>query len=538
MVLSISPEAVAGEAGGLSPNVRNMLDMRGITKRFGATLANDAVDFSVLQGEIHALLGENGAGKSTLMQILYGMVQPDSGEILVAGREVRIGSPRDAIAAQVGMIHQEFMLVPSLTVTENVVLGLGTGGERLKLAAAAQRIADISAEHGLAVNPWDKVEDLPIGVQQRVEILKLLYRDARLLILDEPTAVLTPQEVSGLFDVLRSLVQRQRAVVIVTHKLREIMAIAQRVTVLRHGRLTGVVRTAQTSEHELARLMVGRDVNLHLEKPTLAAGAAVLEIDSLHVCDNHGHSKVKGVDLSIRAGEILGIAGVDGNGQSELAEAIFNLRRIESGHVRVAGQDLTHETVGDHHAAGLAYVPADRRGVGALTSLSIADNAVLGQHRYFAKRGIRDFRAIREHAAALMKRFDVRVSGMEVPAGKLSGGNLQKVILGREVMRAPRVLVVEQPTRGLDVGAIEVVWRELIAQRAAGMAILLISAELEEILNLSDRVAVIHDGHMMGIVEATDADATEIGLMMAGVASQGSPARRATGNRALGEARA
>jgi ABC-type uncharacterized transport system ATPase subunit len=538
MVLSISPEAVAGEAGGLSPNVRNMLDMRGITKRFGATLANDAVDFSVLQGEIHALLGENGAGKSTLMQILYGMVQPDSGEILVAGREVRIGSPRDAIAAQVGMIHQEFMLVPSLTVTENVVLGLGTGGERLNLAAAAQRIADISAEHGLAVNPWDKVEDLPIGVQQRVEILKLLYRDARLLILDEPTAVLTPQEVSGLFDVLRSLVQRQRAVVIVTHKLREIMAIAQRVTVLRHGRLTGVVRTAQTSEHELARLMVGRDVNLHLDKPTLAASAAVLEIDSLHVRDNHGHSKVKGVDLSIRAGEILGIAGVDGNGQSELAEAIFNLRRIESGHVRVAGQDLTHETVGDHHAAGLAYVPADRRGVGALTSLSIADNAVLGQHRYFAKRGIRDFRAIREHAAALMKRFDVRVSGMEVPAGKLSGGNLQKVILGREVMRAPRVLVVEQPTRGLDVGAIQVVWRELIAQRAAGMAILLISAELEEILNLSDRVAVIHDGHIMGIVEATDADATEIGLMMAGVASQGSPARCATGNRALGEARA
>ncbi|CAB3791159.1 ABC transporter ATP-binding protein [Pararobbsia alpina] len=520
MVLATSPEASAGEAGGSPSKVRTMLEMRRITKRFGATLANDAIDFSVMQGEIHALLGENGAGKSTLMQILYGMVQPDSGEILVANREVRIESPRDAIAAQVGMIHQEFMLVPSLSVVENVVLGLGHTGERLDLAAAARRIAEISEEHGLSVNPWDKVEDLPIGVQQRVEILKLLYRDARLLILDEPTAVLTPQEVTGFFNVLRSLVQQQRAVVIVTHKLREIMSIAQRVTVLRHGRLSGVVHTAQTDEHGLARLMVGRDVNLHVDKPALAAGKTALDIEQLHVRDHLGQPKVRGIDLSVRAGEILGIAGVDGNGQSELAEAILNLRKIESGHVRVAGEDVTHETVARHHAAGLAYVPADRRSVGALTSLSIADNAMLGRHRHFSKRGLRDLRAIREHAAALMKRFDVRASGMDVPAGKLSGGNLQKVIFGREAMRAPKVLVVEQPTRGLDVGAIEVVWQALIAQRAAGTAIVLISAELEEILNLSDRVAVIHGGRIMGIVDAANADATEIGLMMAGATAR------------------
>lgn len=494
------------------------LTARQIVKRFASVVANDRVDFDVGRGEIHALLGENGAGKSTLMQIVYGQYAMDSGEILIEGQPARIRHTRDAIDRGIGMIHQEFMLVRRFSVVENVVMGLDAGkGPMVDLKAAAVRLKELSQRHGLQVDPWQLVEHLPVGVQQRVEILKLLYRDARLLILDEPTAVLTPQETEALFCVLRELAADGRSIVIVTHKLKEIMAISDRVTIMRDGRVVASVKTSESSEDELARLMVGRDVSLRASKAARPAGRDVLRIEGLHVADHRGHSAVAGVDLTVREGEILGLAGVDGNGQSELAEAIMNLRPVRQGRVLLGDVDLTSASPAEHHRHGLAYVPADRRHVGSLTDLSIGRNAILGRQGAFTNgMGLMDEHKIAGFAAGLIERFDVRPRNPAYIAGKLSGGNLQKVILGREVMRDPAAIVVEQPTRGLDVGAIEAVWREIIAQRDAGKAILLISAELEEILNLADRIAVIYEGRIMGIVEAKDASLASIGMMMAG----------------------
>ncbi len=494
-----------------------------IGKRFPPDIiANDRVSFRIEQGEIHALLGENGAGKSTLMQILYGVYRRDSGEIRVAGERVEFASPADAIRHGIGMIHQEFMLVRPFTVAENVAMGTAAHGPgRFDLGAVAARLRELSARFGLDVDPGAKIEHLPVGVQQRVEILKLLYHEANVLILDEPTAVLTPQEVARLFDVLKALKAAGKSVVIVTHKLREVLDIADRVTVLRDGRTIATRETAGTDERALARLMVGRDVLLRANKPAQVAGRCLLRVEGITVTDQGGRRRVTDVSLEVAAGEILGIAGVDGNGQSELVDALFGLRPLSAGRVSLDGAEISALGPAARRQRRLAYLPADRRHVGTVATLSIADNAILGAHRGFARwRGFwRDRAKAASHARALITRFGVRAPGADFPAGKLSGGNLQKVMLGREVMRDPAVLIVEQPTRGLDVGAIETVWAELLAQRAQGRGLLLVSAELEEILNLADRIAVMFDGRVMGVVRAADADVASLGLMMAGAAA-------------------
>ena len=502
--------------------------LRGIVKRFPGVLANDHVDFDIRKGEIHALLGENGAGKSTLMQVLYGQYGRDSGDILIDGKPCQLDNTRDAIRLGIGMIHQEFMLVRRFSVVENVVMGMDDDGDMIiDLDKAADRLRQLSKLHGLQVNPADIIEKLPVGVQQRVEILKLLYRNARLLILDEPTAVLTPQETAGLFAVLRSLASKGHSIVIVTHKLHEILEISDRVTIMRDGRVVGSVETRQSSKEELARLMVGRDVVLRATKAPKVPGKTLLEVTKLRARDARGNKALDGVDLSIREGEILGIAGVDGNGQSELASAIMNLIPISSGGVRFDGEDVTHVSPAGHHKRGMAYVPADRRHVGALGELPIHRNAILGRHREFASRfGMMSEPKILAFAQTLIERFGIRPTNPAYLAGKLSGGNLQKLILGREVMADPRAIVIEQPTRGLDVGAIEVVWREIIAQRDAGKAILLISAELEEIFNLADRIAVLYEGRIVGVVDTADATMEKIGLMMAGEPHDGTVGER------------
>jgi ABC-type uncharacterized transport system ATPase subunit len=498
--------------------VKRTLEMRNIVKRFPGVLANDHANLTIQAGEIHALLGENGAGKSTLMQILYGFHRMDSGEILIDGARIHLSSPRDAIALGIGMVHQEFMLVRPFSVVENTILGLReSGGPTLDLRKASQKLKSLSDRHGLALDPHAEVQSLPIGVQQRVEILKLLYRDARLLILDEPTAVLTKQEKDQLFAVLRGLRVEGRSILLVTHKLNEIMEIADRVTVMRDGKSVATRAVGTTSEQDLTSLMVGRDVNLRTDKLPRQPGEPLLQVSDLRVIDEKGREKVSGVTLEVRAGEILGIAGVDGNGQSHLAEAIMHLREVKSGGVLLGHADVTNLSVARHHAAGLAYVPAARRHVGSVTEMSVADNAILGLQRKYTRGIFRNAREARASAGMLVERFGVRGSGVDRAAGKLSGGNLQKLILGREIMRGAEVLVVEQPTRGLDVGAVESVWRELLRERQEGKAILLISAELEELLNLADRIAIMFEGRIMGVVDAAGASAEEIGSMMAGI---------------------
>jgi general nucleoside transport system ATP-binding protein len=492
--------------------------MRGIVRRFPGVVANDHVDFTLEAGEIHALLGENGAGKSTLMQVLYGFHRLDAGEIFMRGERVRISSPKDAISLGIGMVHQEFMLVHPFTVVENVVLGLKQG-RVLDLKSAARRLRDLSSRHHLQIDPGSRVSTLPIGVQQRVEILKLLYRDASVIILDEPTAVLTPLEKDHLFAVLRGLRAEGRSIVIVTHKLNEIMELADRVTVMRDGRVVATRVTDATSADELARLMVGRDVNLHANRTKIDRGPCVLSIADLHVKDESGQEKVRGVTLDVYAGEIVGIAGVDGNGQSQLAQAILNLLTTTQGEISLRGQDVTDLSVAEHRALGISYVSADRRRVGSVAELSITDNAILGSQRSRLRGLFIDRVKVKAHAQALVQRFGVRAASIDTPVRKLSGGNLQKVILGREILHgltATRtgVMIVEQPTRGLDVGAIEAVWRELLRERERGTAILLISAELEELLNLADRIAVMYAGKIVGIVDAREVSVQDLGMMM------------------------
>ena len=498
--------------------VKHTLEMKNIVKRFPGVLANDHVNLTLHAGEIHALLGENGAGKSTLMQILYGFHSMDSGEILIDGERVDLGSSKDAIALGIGMVHQEFMLVRPFSVVETTVLGLREGpGPLLDLRRASEKLKALSDRHGLALDPAAKVGMLPVGVQQRVEILKLLYRDARLLILDEPTAVLTPGEKDQLFAILRQLREDGRSVVIVTHKLKEVMEIADRVTVMRDGQVVATRMIGSTSERELTYLMVGREVNLRADKSSQKPGESILQIAELRADDESGREKVRGLSLEVHAGEILGIAGVDGNGQSELAQAIMHLREIKSGHVLLNGAEVTRLSVARHRSMGVCYVPADRRRVGSVTGMSVADNAILGLQRKYARGLFRNIDDAREFAQALVVRFGIRSSGIDFAAGKLSGGNLQKLILGREITRGSAVLVVEHPTRGLDVGAVEAVWRELLLARQEGKAILLISAELDELLNLADRIAVMFEGRIMGIVDAAAASVEEIGSMMAGI---------------------
>ncbi|MFW5940511.1 MAG: ABC transporter ATP-binding protein [Chloroflexota bacterium] len=497
-----------------------LLELRDITKRFPGVLANDHINLSVRAGEVHALLGENGAGKSTLMNILYGLYERDGGEIFVRGERATIESPADAIALGIGMIHQDFMLIPRFTVVENVVMGEGAddGGPLLNLQDAALRLEKLSKMYGLAVDPHARVADLSVGEEQRVEILKLLYRDATVLIMDEPTAVLTPQECEALFGVLRTLAEQGHAIIFITHKLHEVMTFSNRVTVLRDGQVVAVRETEDTDSAELAHLMVGREVNFQVDRQPHTPGDNVLEVSDLRVLDNVGRQKVRGVSFAVRQGEILGLAGVEGNGQSELAEALMNLREVQAGTVRVAGTDVTHRSPAQHRESGIGYIPADRRKVGSVGELSIAENSILGALESYTRlrRMVIHDRRVQAHARKLVQDFDVRTPSVTFAAGKLSGGNLQKVVLGRELMHDPQVLIVEQPTRGLDVGAAGYVRRQLIEERQRGMAILLISAELEEILALSDRIAVMFAGQLMGIVHLEDADMSTLGLMMGG----------------------
>src|SRR5690349_15893039 len=489
------------------------LELRGITKRFGSLVANDAIDFELAPGEVHALLGENGAGKSTLMNVLYGLYQPDAGEIRMNGEPVRISSPRHAIEAGIGMVHQHFMLIPVMTVAENVVLASEpTSGPFLDLAAARKRVLDVSNSHGLAVNPDARVEEISVGMQQRVEIVKALYRNAQVLILDEPTAVLTPQEATDLFRILNTLRNDMgTSVIFITHKLGEVLDIADRITVLRRGRAVETVPREGATEESLARLMVGREVLLRVHKDAAHPEKPVLEVRDLHVADDRGLEAVQGLSLEARAGEIVGIAGVDGNGQAELVEAITGLRRPTAGTITVSGPDLTRLD------AGIGHIPEDRHRRGLVLEFSLAENLALRDYRRapVSRLGILSPRRIVSKARGLLEEFDVRGGGPQTPASALSGGNQQKVVIAREVSDNPDLLVAAQPTRGLDVGAIEFVHRRLVEERDRGRAILLVSFELDEILGLSDRILVMYRGQVVGEY-GPDVSELELGVAMAG----------------------
>jgi general nucleoside transport system ATP-binding protein len=496
--------------------------MRGISKRFPGVIANENVDFDLRRGEIHALLGENGAGKSTLMNILAGLYHQDSGTIQVQGQTVSFSSPRDAINNGIGMVHQHFMLVPSMTVTENILLGLGEPRFRLQLNAYHRKIAEVGDRFGLKVDPRAKVWQLSVGEQQRVEILKMLYRGARVLIMDEPTAVLAPQEIEHLFQTLRSMVASGKSIIFISHKLHEVMAISDRVTVLRKGQVTAAgIITSQISRPELARLMVGREVIFSLEKKPLQAGETVLEIDQVHVLNDKGFPALRGVSLNVRAGEIVGLAGVAGNGQSELSQVITGLRRSTQGRILLNGKDITHTPIASSVRRAVSYVPEDRTHVGTAPNLSITDNVIMKKYRQppISNGLVLDMEAASRFANQLKDTYEIIVPNVETPVRLLSGGNLQRVILAREISGQPAFMVAVQPTRGLDVGAIEGVHRLLLAQREVGAAVLLISEELEELLGVSDRVYVIYEGRIMGeiLVDSDDPSQLEnIGLMMTG----------------------
>ena len=495
------------------------LELRGITKRFGSLVANDRIDLAVAPGQVHALLGENGAGKTTLMNVLYGLLQPDEGEILLDGQAARFHSPKDAIAAGIGMVHQHFMLVPVFTVAENVTLGIEETNHRTGLLdrrKTRRDVRELSRRYGLEVDPDALVENLPVGIQQRVEIVKALVRQATVLILDEPTAVLTPAETEDLFRIIRQLKDGGTSVVFISHKLKEVQAIADTITVLRRGAVVGQ-RPPSATEDELAALMVGRNVQLRVSKEAAQPGEVVLDLSDLTVADETGRVWVDGISFQVRAGEILGVAGVQGNGQTELCEALMGLRPSVAGQVTLAGHDLTHATPAQRLRAGLAYIPEDRQEDGLIGDFSVADNMVLDQYNQppFASGINLNLGAIASRAAELVTEFDVRTTSAGTLVGTLSGGNQQKVILARELAREPKLLVASQPTRGLDVGSIEFVHRRIIQQRDHGVAVLIVSAELDEIYALADRIAVMYEGKITGFRPPT-VPAEELGRLMAG----------------------
>jgi general nucleoside transport system ATP-binding protein len=500
------------------------VQLRGITKRFPGVVACDGVDLSVDSGEVHALLGENGAGKSTLMNILFGLYRPDEGEILLDDQAHSFRSPADAIAAGIGMVHQHFMLVPVFTVAENVMLGVEPTGPlgRLERGEAHRRVVELSERFGLAVDPEATIEDLPVGVQQRVEILKALYRDARCLILDEPTAVLTPTEIAELMEIVRQLAEGDRSVIFISHKLREVLGIADEISVLRNGKVVGHTTPDETNEQALATMMVGRDVKLVVDKAPPTPGEPVLDVDDLVVGDDRGHRVVDGVSFEVKAGEIVALAGVQGNGQTELVEAITGMRPPRSGSVRFDGRDVTGWAPDDLFRAGLAHVPEDRQRDGLIGSFAVSSNLVLNQieERPFSRRLRIDRRAVREHAEELVEQFDVRTASVQSAVSTLSGGNQQKVIIAREFFHADRLLVLSQPTRGLDVGSIQYIHRQVVAKRDEGVGVLLNSSELDEVLALADRVAVIYRGRIVGIVDREEASRERIGLLMAGAVEE------------------
>ena len=497
----------------------NVIEMREITKVFGEFVANDKINLELRKGEIHALLGENGAGKSTLMNMLAGLLEPTSGEIVVNGQVVKLDSPSKAASLGIGMVHQHFMLVEAFTVAENIILGSElTKNGVLDIARATREINELSERYGLAVNPSAKVADISVGAQQRVEILKTLYRGADILIFDEPTAVLTPSEIDELMAIMKNLVKEGKSIILITHKLDEIRAVSDRVTVIRRGKSIETVEIAGSTNADLAEMMVGRSVSFKTEKQEAQPKEVVLSIKDLVVNENRGVPAVKNLSLDVRAGEIVGIAGIDGNGQSELIQAITGLRKIESGSVELKGQSIVGLHPRQITEMSVGHVPEDRHRDGLVLEMMISENIALQTYykEPLSKKGILNYTNIIGYAKQLMQEFDVRAASEIVPASALSGGNQQKAIIAREVDRNPDLLIVSQPTRGLDVGAIEYIHKRLIQERDNGKAVLVVSFELDEILNVSDRIAVIHDGKIQGIVTPETTNKQELGVLMAG----------------------
>ena len=505
-----------------------VLELRGVTKHFPGVLANDHIDLTLDAGEILGLLGENGAGKTTLMNILYGLYQPDEGEIVVRGKQIVAHSPSDAIAAGIGMVHQHFMLIPVFSVTENVMLGEETTflGGFLNRRRASARVRGISEQYGLAVDPNSFIKDLPVGVQQRVEIVKLLYREADILIMDEPTAVLTPQEADELFKIMRSLAAQGKSIIFITHKLREVLDVADRITVLRLGKVVGTTVPGKANRHKLAEMMVGREVELEVERTPPKAGDVVMQVDDLVVADDRNQVAVDGVSLELRAGEIMGLAGVQGNGQTELVEALTGLRAATKGSIRILGADVTHAKPRQITELGTAHVPEDRQRDGLVLPYPVSDNLVLCTYYLppFSRGVVMRGKEIERTARQLIDEFDIRTPSPRTPAGSLSGGTQQKVIVAREFSRPIKLLVASQPTRGLDVGSIEYIHHRIVEKRDAGCGVLLVSSELDEIMELSDRIAVMYRGKIVAVLEAEEATKEHVGLLMAGM----SPEKAAT----------
>ncbi len=500
----------------------HVIEMLNIRKEFPGIVANDDITLQVEQGEIHAILGENGAGKSTLMSILFGLYHADKGIIKVRGKEVHISSPNDASDLGIGMVHQHFQLVQNFTVTENIILGR-EGGFVLDRRSAAKKIKALSEQYGLKIDPNSKIEDITVGMQQRVEILKMLYRDAEILIFDEPTAVLTPQEIEELMQIMRNLIKEGKSIILITHKLNEIKAVADRCTVIRRGKVIGMVDVAGTSQAKMAAMMVGRPVSFKVDKKPAKPGKPVLELKDVNVMNIKKVLGVKDFSLQVREHEIVGIAGVDGNGQSELVEAISGLRPVASGTISINGADITHVSIRARNEAGLGHIPEDRQKRGLVMTAPLSANMVIKEYYRppFSKHGILQEELINKHAQDICDAFDVRSGeGIESMAGKLSGGNQQKAIVGREMALEPDLIIAVQPTRGLDVGAIEYIHKRLVEHRDKGHAVLLVSFELDEIFNLSDRIAVMNSGELIDVVETSATDEAKVGLMMAGVKSK------------------
>lgn len=499
-----------------------VLEARKITKTFPGVVANDSVSLTLHKGEILALLGENGAGKSTLMNVVYGLYHPDEGEVYVDGQRVRLSSPRDAIALGIGMVHQHFQLVQPMTVTENIMLGAEIthpGTPFLDLKAGRERVKQLSEQYGLAVDPDAIIEQIPVGVQQRVEILKALYRNARILILDEPTAVLTPQEIEELFRVMRDLAAAGHAIIFITHKLREVLEVSHRIVAMRAGRVVGEATPEESTQASLAEMMVGREVILQVPKGPAHPERVVLDVRNLSTHADRAGVALRDVSLQVRAGEILGVAGVQGNGQTELVESITGLRRGQSGSITFNGVDITRATPRACTNLGMAHIPEDRHRFGMVSPYTVTDNLVLNTYCQapFSSRGIRDDDACSAYAERLVEEFDIRTPDVETPASSLSGGNQQKMVVARELGREIALLVASQPTRGVDVGSIEFIHQQIVAQRDRGVAVLLVSAELDEILALADRIAVIYEGEIIATVNGPTATREQIGLLMAGV---------------------